>query len=58
MGKELTNERECKMAAINAINLTFQVIQIKCFTIFIDSKLAGEYKTRVKDFIWFFISTI
>ena len=55
MGKELVNGRECKMAAITS---HFEVFQTKCFTIFINSKVAGEYKTDIKDYILFFISTI
>ena len=52
IGKELADGRECKMVAI-----TFKVLQTKGFIICINSKIVGEYKTQVKDYILFFIST-
>ena len=43
------NGRECKMA----VDSTFKVNQTKGFIMFVNSKVAGEYKTLCKDLILF-----
>ena len=55
MGKELANEREGKMKAKNPIDSIFKVDQTIGFIVFMNSKVAGEYKTICKDYIFFIL---
>ena len=47
-------EENAKWQQKNAIDLIIKINQTEGFIIFINSKVAGEFKT----YIWFFISTI
>ena len=51
MGTELANGRECKMVALKYCWFDFKVNQTKYFIMFVNSKVAGEYKMVCKDFI-------
>ena len=46
------------MAAKKRVDSVIKVNQTKGFIISINSKVAGEYKTLIEDYILFFISTI
>ena len=46
------------MVAKNAVDSIFNVDQTKYFTIFINPKVAEEYKTTCKDFIFYITLTI